>query len=84
MKLSGKEKDQQLDLMRFKGDFYHNMKVLRNGGGLIVWRRPVPEDIVSHHDYVPCVHCLAFVTKQEMWPHAKTCFGKHSFEVLSP
>ena len=30
----------QLDLLRFKGDFHHNKKVLKTGGELLVWRRP--------------------------------------------
>lgn len=71
-----KEKDIKLDLLRFKGDFYRNMEIIKNGGELLVWRRPCATDIVTYKDYVPCVNCLAFVTKSEMWRHLKTCVGK--------
>ena len=69
-------KETNLDLLRYKGDFYHNIKVLKIGGELIVWRRPAPNDIVTFKSYVPCVHCLVFVTKDEMWRHLKTCKNK--------
>ena len=35
-----KERDVSLDQVRLLGDFYHNFKVLKNGGELIVCRRP--------------------------------------------
>ena len=71
-----KKKDTKLNLLRFQGDFYHNTKVLKHGGELVVWRRPGAGEIICHTDYVPCVHCLAFVTKKEMWRHLKTCENK--------
>ena len=41
-----------------------------------MWRRPDQDDIIQYKDYVPCVKCLAFVTKKEMWRHLKTCPNK--------
>ena len=74
--LKGKQRTSSLDLIRTKGDFYQNMKVLKYGGTLVVVRRPSVDDVVSHKDYVPCVHCLGFVKKSEMWRHLKSCVGK--------
>ena len=66
----------QLDLLQFKGDFHHNTKVLKIGGEMLVWRRPGFAETVNYLDYVPCPDCLVFVTKSEMWRHAKTCVNK--------
>ena len=74
--LSAKEKSNKLDLLRQEGDFYHNMKILKSGGELIVVRRPGPTEFVNYKDYVPCIHCLGFLKKDEMWRHLKTCIGK--------
>lgn len=52
------------------------MKVLKSRGELVVLRRSRPTDLLSHHGYFTCVYCLAFVTKQEMWRHLKTCLNK--------
>ena len=51
-------------------------KLFRIGGELVVWRRPTPEMIVNYRDYVPCNHCLVFVTKSELWRHEKSCHLK--------
>ena len=52
------------------------MKVLKSRGELVALRRSRPTNLVSHHGYFTCVYCLAFVTKQEMWRHLKTCLNK--------
>ena len=39
---------------------------------MVVLRRPRASDLVSYHDYIPCVYYLAFLTKQEIWRHLKT------------
>ena len=72
-KLNSKEKSLKLDELRGRGDFHKNMKVLRTGDELVVWRRPSPEMIVKATDYLPCEHCLIFVTKAELWRHRKKC-----------
>ena len=66
----------KLDLLKFRGDFCYNVKVLKSGGELVVLRRRRATDLVSYHDYILCVYCLAFVTKQEMRRHLKTCLNK--------
>ena len=68
-----KERQNQLDELRFLGNFHHNMKVLRTGGELVVFRRPGADDCVDSSSYRPCPYCLAFVTKHEMWRHVKSC-----------
>ena len=74
--LEKKKKDVQLDLPRFRSEFYYDMKVLKSGGEMVVLRRPRASDLVSYHDYIPFVYCLAFLTKQEMWRHLKIFLNK--------
>ena len=68
-----KQKHEKWDLLRYKGDYYHNLKILKIGGELVVWRRPAPDSIVDVKDYVPCEYCLVFITKKEMWRHSRKC-----------
>jgi len=44
--------------LRSKGDFYHNMAVLKTGGELVLWRRS-NADVVTAEDYIPCKFCLS-------------------------
>ena len=67
-----KRKQLELDILCFKGDFAHNIKVLKVGGELKVWRRPNEEGI-SYQMFTPCTFCLAFVQKHELWRHAAVC-----------
>ena len=68
-----KQKQLLLDQLRFRGDFYHNMEVLKVGGELKVWRRPSPDEKVHHEQFKACTFCLAFVQKHELWRHAASC-----------
>jgi hypothetical protein len=59
-------------VLRNKGNFYHNINVLKmREGDLIVVRRPTKE--VSYKDYVPCQNCLGFFVKAELWRHRSGC-----------
>ena len=62
-----------LDLLRFRGDFYHNIKVLKTGGELIVFCRPGSGEECHASDFTPCIHCLAFIRKHELWHHVRQC-----------
>ena len=75
-RIENKSRKMKLDLLRYRGDFHQNMKILKIGGELIVWRRPAAGDFVNYRDYLPCMHCLVFVTQAEMWRHLKTCQHK--------
>ena len=71
--MSTSEREKEFTRLRCLGDFYHNMKVLKTGGELMIVRRPAPDDVVVYTDYVPCTFCLGFITVAEMWRHIKTC-----------
>ena len=61
-----------LNLLRTRGNFYHNINVLKlKEGKLIVVRRPNKE--ISYKKYVPCKNCLGFFLKDELWRHTSGC-----------
>ena len=62
-----------LDALRYKGDFFHNAKVLKTSGSLIVGRRPPNGVTVSFKDYVPCKYCLMYVIRHEIARHCSRC-----------
>lgn len=68
-----KERALELDRLRLKGDFYHNLQVLKCGGELRVLRRPSPDEDISYKQFVPCTYCLGFVQKHDLWRHAMVC-----------
>ncbi|XP_066928482.1 uncharacterized protein [Clytia hemisphaerica] len=71
------EKDKLYLELRGRGNFYHNIKVLKTGGDLVVWRRPSVDEIVNVKDYIPCKYCLSFLLQSDMWKHVKSCPLKH-------
>ena len=68
-----KDNKRKWDYLRFKGDYHHNIKIMRTGGELVVWRRPNQNAVVQISEYIPCEFCLAFITKSEIWRHSKSC-----------
>lgn len=72
------EQKVHIELLRLKGNFYHNLKVLKVSGELKVYRRPSTKEEINVKNYGPCVNCLAFVKKSELWRHKKKCpFNKY-------
>ena len=68
-----KRRNLEIDRLRYKGDFYHNLTVLKTGGELKVYRRPNANEQCDATAFTPCTHCLAFVRKRELWRHVKQC-----------
>ena len=63
-----------LEKLRLRGNFHHNLHALEcKSGQLIVMRRPGEDENCSQDDYLPCVHCLGFVKRRDLWRHNKTC-----------
>lgn len=69
---SGNPKRRKLmQLLRNRGNFEHNKKVIRSGGYLIVSQRPTKsKDITSKIDlYVACSRCYGFYHRDEIYRH---------------
>lgn len=65
-----KERMEALNLLKNRGNFIHNTKVLRGEAtGFIPARRKEGDIVISQ--YLPCVHCLGFFSNVELWRHVK-------------
>jgi len=64
-----KEKKKLLAQLRNEGNFRHNINVLKKKKGeIIVVRRPSSMK-TSHEDYLPCLTCLGFFYKADLYRH---------------
>ena len=69
-----KDRKKALEKLRLQGNFHHNLRVLEcKNGQLIVMRRPGEDEDCSQDDYLPCIHCLGFVKRKDLWRHNKAC-----------
>ncbi|XP_062852634.1 uncharacterized protein LOC134316234 isoform X2 [Trichomycterus rosablanca] len=61
-----------LDELRHKGNYIHNIAVLKSGkGDLIPYKRPRGE--VKASDFMHCAHCQGLFNKKVLWRHMKAC-----------
>ncbi|XP_061074219.1 uncharacterized protein LOC133108596 [Conger conger] len=71
-----------LEQIRSRGDFHHNVEVLKQGAGeLVTWKSPVGGKAPS--DFLPCQYCLGFFSKKDLWKHQACCRCKPETEVKS-
>ena len=82
MKINSEERKQGFQRLTNMGNFRHNTEVLKKGvGQLILIRRSSADMNLKPSDFLPCVYCLGFFRKAELWRHAKKC-GEQ--EIHSP
>ncbi|KAG9268946.1 hypothetical protein AMEX_G17980, partial [Astyanax mexicanus] len=77
-----KERLLLLGQLRNKGNYQHNIDVIREGNGEIVpkSRRRINKPMV---DYFPCQYCLAFFLGNALLRHERTCKLKNSQPSLN-
>ncbi|XP_051251814.1 uncharacterized protein LOC127361326 isoform X2 [Dicentrarchus labrax] len=64
-----------LEHLRCRGNYMHNIEVIRQGSGEIVpWRQPSEE--VDARNYLPCPLCLGFFLRADLWKHQASCRRK--------
>ena len=65
-----KEIEKEMELLRHRGNFFHNERVRKLGNGsLILARRPTDTQEVDVNQYGPCPDCLAYVALSNLWRH---------------
>ncbi|KAM9414359.1 uncharacterized protein KZ484_023550 [Pholidichthys leucotaenia] len=70
-----KERHLLLEHLRCRGNYLHNIEVIRQGSGEIVpWRRPSEE--MDARKYLPCPLCLGFFLRADLWKHQVSCRKK--------
>jgi hypothetical protein len=69
------QRNKLCNLIRNRGDFSHNIEVLKSEkGNLVVIRRPSSLFCPTH--YYPCLSCFGFFSKNDIWRHL--CAGERS------
>lgn len=61
-----------LEQLRKKGNYQHNVEVLKNGSGELITSKRTTKDY-SVGVYLPCQYCLAFYIRHELWRHERRC-----------
>ena len=74
-KLKSKTRLDIIESLRRKGNYNHNIKVLKQGFGESFVKRCPPRE-TSHKSYLPCVHCLEFYFSKDLHRHVKKCKQK--------
>ncbi|XP_029282904.1 uncharacterized protein LOC115005252 isoform X2 [Cottoperca gobio] len=70
-----KQRHLLLEHLRCRGNYMHNIEVIRQGTGEIVpWRQPSEE--VDARNYLPCPLCLGFFLRADLWKHQASCRKK--------
>ncbi|XP_072232410.1 uncharacterized protein [Leuresthes tenuis] len=68
-----------LEHLRCRGNYLHNIEVIRQGSGEIIpWRQPSEE--VDARNYLPCPLCLGFFLRADLWKHQVSCRKKLAIE----
>ncbi|XP_042372591.1 uncharacterized protein LOC121966578 [Plectropomus leopardus] len=74
-----KQRHLLLEHLRCRGNYMHNIEVIRQGVGEIVpWRQPSEE--VDARNYLPCPLCLGFFLRADLWKHQASCRKKLTFD----
>ncbi|KAM4712000.1 uncharacterized protein FYW61_021047 [Anableps anableps] len=70
-----KQRHLLLEHLRCRGNYLHNIEVIRQGSGEIVpWRQP--SEKVDARNYLPCPLCLGFFLRADLWRHQVSCRKK--------
>ncbi|XP_048879711.1 uncharacterized protein LOC125748000 isoform X7 [Brienomyrus brachyistius] len=75
-----KERRQNLDYLRNRGNFIHNHQVLKQRRGVLVPRKQSSNTAELPKHYVHCLNCHGLFLKKYLWKHTKNC--KHSDSYL--
>lgn len=72
-KPNGRERNLGFLRLRNMGNFKHNIAVLESGCGALHVSKRSPTKAAIAEDYLPCMHCLAFYGRDQLWRHVMKC-----------
>ena len=67
------QKDILLEEMRAKGNFNHNLKVLKEESGELIMRKTGKQENIDPKSVVFCPNCLIFMMENNFARHSKNC-----------
>ena len=65
----GRQKKQQLQLLINRGNFIHNIAVLKKKSGELVVKRRRKKDTKNYKGYTPCPKCLGYYDRPNLFRH---------------
>ncbi|KAJ8311593.1 hypothetical protein KUTeg_010948 [Tegillarca granosa] len=72
------ERRKQWEKLVNKGDFSHNMNVLKKGKGIVIPKYRIRhKSAISTEDYVSCKDCKGYYRTNDLSKHQKMCVGKN-------
>ncbi|XP_055359243.1 uncharacterized protein LOC114865279 isoform X2 [Betta splendens] len=77
-----KQRHLLLEHLRCRGNYLHNIEVIRQGSGEIVPCRQ-PSEEVDARSYLPCPLCLGFFLRADLWKHQASCRKKLASDMFS-
>ena len=69
---NSKERRLQLDHIRNKGNYEHNMEVMESQKGKLIPSKQ-PTEKTEGADFMHCVHCYGLFKRKAMWRHFQVC-----------
>ena len=81
-KLKNKMRLDIIESLHRKGNYNHNIKVLKQGFGELIAKRCPPRE-TAYKSYFPCLHCLEFYFSKGLYRHVKKCKQKSSVSGIA-
>ena len=73
----------QLELLRIKGDHFHNISVIKGGQGELIIARRSPTEQIDIDTYGPCPKCLQWLKEHELRRHRQDrCIAHKKSEMI--
>ncbi len=69
----GQKRNMALALLKNKGNFRYNVKILAKGRTDIIVTRVPHAGVINPKDYLPAPCCKGFYLKKDLWRHVKEC-----------
>lgn len=80
---NSKQRRLQLDYLRNRGDFEHNVQVLETGRGKLIPCKQ-PQVHTDGQEYLHCIYCCGLYTRRILWRHVRVCKFKPDGTMSKP
>jgi len=74
--VASKERKRIMNELRNRGNYQHNLEVLKNNSGELKLRRRSKVTAVSAKTFSHCLHCKGMFGRKDIWRHVSRCPSK--------
>lgn len=78
-----KQRSRLLDKLRNKGNYKHNVEVLKTSCGELKVKRQSQNMPTGVKEFALCLYCKCLYKRKDMWRHMQRCPSKKSFTCLT-